>query len=498
MVRIEIIVPKKVTSSIPCRRNPFNLISHNTSLPSENNAIDGKSIAALARTCAASQIQSLWRGILCRKEKYTKHHLLPNHNKVSLHDVISYQKASLMIQKCWKKYYTEPINPLIILHVPTGINMACQTEILHGEGSILFRTKTDLSHYPLNLNAEKTCQMSIDKRKDAIAKVYESCYSKILKEIHLNGFEILNLLQAMSVLMQREYEVLSKALLTSSSRSRGRKNTKGSQNHIFKVRLIGSLQDFENDIYTAWKSLIKIATETSLGSAIFLRKQGNRLKANNSSRVARLHLQKLASLSHTSLAILEENKNIILYDHRTIENFLSSVGIDCLLHEESQFLKKSIVDHLEEKREQTTNSFLHSRIQIALEVLQRVIDWESHETSPVMNGKYKGTDIEFSCIEKDKIILALEKEVEQLKEKIQTLEVSSMASKACNQLKSKCSYILSVSVVESVNVKQLCFKQLLFFIILGSIVITQVPTSRVVQRANIHNRIMHKKRTSLH
>lgn len=400
-------------------------------------------IVALAKSCAATQIQAHWRGVQCRKLMYET---ISNASTIHQKESNIGERAAMIIQKGWKRYRRlklEVAHSRLCPDLKSASkskcienvinNIATQTEFhdisdrenSYEENITRFDAIRDDNKVDDKEEETTTYQAKPDvssSRKQIINNAYISCHSKNHKKIRLSGFEILNILQAMSVLVHREYEILSKTILSNFNGS------KRKSEYPFSVRLTGPIRDFEKDINSAWKSLIKTASELSPSSAMFLRKKGNRLKSNSTSEVARSHIQKLISLSGESLSIIEHNENIILYDDETIRTFLQSIDLDMddddSDNDDEMYGKRTILDYLERKRHKATSSYLRTKIENAIEVLNLVVSWEEKNMGNKI-GLGEGKHISKVILdEKDLLISKLREEVKRLKHTIHSIEKS--------------------------------------------------------------------------
>lgn len=434
MVKIEFLKSESSTTHSPESFANFGHQPLDKSAVDERNDSHTYTIVALAKACAATQIQSRWRGIQCRKLRYK---IISNGSTVNQKESNIDEKAALIIQKDWRRHRNrrlkvEAIHSRICNNSKStskskcfeiGNNIATQTEfhnfIEGGHSNEESVRRLDVVSKQDDKEEETKYQAKpdvISSRKEVVKDAYTSSCLKNHKKIRLSGFEILNVLQAMSVLAYREYEILSKTILSNFNGSRRKSE------YSFSVRLTGPIQDFEKDINSAWKSLIQTASELSSSSAMFLRKKGNRLKSNSTSEVARSHIQKLISLSDDSLLIIERNENVILYNHETIQTFLLSIDLD--MDEDDEIdRKKTILDYLELKRQKASSSYLRTKIESALEVLNSVINWEEEHMGNHKIGSGERQELSKEILdEKDLLISKLREEVKRLKHTIHLIE----------------------------------------------------------------------------
>ncbi len=384
-------------------------------------------IVALAKACAATQIQALYRGVKCRQRTISScnfHRKLSRSSKTCRQFDFCYyrkvQNAILTIQNFFR----------LIIHQRRGITLsllecdhdklirhdvAGQTDWIYNERNDNDTQTDDLKEmlmHQSNQDENNNDNEIIKKRKDVVKFAYDSCRSKILGTITINGFEVLNILQAMSVLSYREYELLLKTLLSNSGSSAESK--KYGHKSLYQIRLQGDIKEFESDINTAWLSLTKKAMELSPGSAVALRKKGTRLKPNSSSLVARTHLQQLVDLDNESLSILERNQDILSYDNRTINSFLESLGVGDLKHEVKESC--TIIDYLNTFERSEDSSFVRTKVKAASEIIRYIKEWEK-----TLCSSYSEKDnfaLLSQIIEKDEIISALKGQVAKLEQQL--------------------------------------------------------------------------------
>lgn len=376
---------------------------------------DTNIIVELAKACAAVQIQAVWRGIRIRKQKYC------NKPKKSLQatGISLCHEAALAIQKAWKTHrHNTAINTNFSRNnvhssaskstTVLSVHVTTQTEVVEDH-------KRSVEHVPnedWDAGGQKKIEAKIEtnsSRREVIQQAYDSCCSRLQDGVHINGFDVINILQAMTVLLPREYEILSKALLNDN------KVIKSSTKIQFFIRLKGSLIDFEEDMNAARLHLIQRARELNPTSAIYLRKKCAKSNLTSSAESARSHLQKLCALSDDLLLILERNENIMLYDDVLIGNFLSCIGID--MCETQLDGTKSLLDYLELQLEQVEDSFLQNRIETAISLVHFVVEWE--KTSSTDPGLLRHTGLPKTP---DLNVTKLQDELQRLKQKLASME----------------------------------------------------------------------------
>ncbi len=406
---------------------------HLPSFPIINNPLndDNYTIVALAQNCAATQIQAIWRGIFCRKCKYDSFlELNINRCSESKHDRKTDGRvaAALTIQKKWRRYttiisaaekLTTSERPEVSNSAPMSEekkNVSLQTDLYDiGISSLELGGMEEGRAANLSrLNASST-------RKEVVKCANEFCCSNNRDAIELNGFEILNVLRAMSFLQPKEYEILLKTLLSSSNNNSGHKL---GDTLRFNLKLMSSLEEFEKDIHSAWKILTRKTAEVSQSSTTLIRRKRNRFKLNSSSQVALSHLQKLVKLTDESLSILELNENVMLYGDATIEAFLTSMGLE-VDGGSRDIIHGTLVDQLEAMLKKAENSFIRVRVESALEVVQFISLWERTSgkySHPLGLGRNEQTFESFESILKAKnlVISKLENELEELRQKIKS------------------------------------------------------------------------------
>ncbi len=442
MVQIRII-PKSIKQSQPKKENDLinNIATASDPIDHTNRKKDEEhcTIIALAKGCAATQIQAVYRGVRCRQNKYkdgfSKRRNIRNDELLHPLEYDSkVQNAALTIQRFCKvvlksamERLSETKSKYIRLLSDTNRDVSIQTDESNmGHQMIEMNTQTDnktaIMQGP-NTEPEQH-NSATDQREDIIKSAYECCLNNILRSIELSGFETLNVLQAMSVLGFTEYEILLKVLLSSKNDSSNNKFRQPSSRYT--VRLDGDIEDFEEDINAAWTSLSKRALDMSPGTAsVFLRKKDNRrLKFHSSSHVARTHLQQLISLSKESLLILEQNEDILSYDRITIEKYLLSLGLDHKMHlcdDKGQHCDWTVIDFLKAINKSTSeqSSFEQTKTKAALEVIGHVVEWENSLCSQKNPKKDKLFEFKSKHIMKqDSTILKLQQEIACLKIKL--------------------------------------------------------------------------------
>lgn len=388
---------------------------------------DSVTIAALAKACAAVQIQAIWKGVLCRKLKYEVHRTsnLVSVDKVNL-------EASLVVQKAWRRYRVSKIASTFPSRFAED-KRRFETKNIH----VIAKTGSDsineIEHYCYD-DKDKNLETELNKvsisngdvgeesssklcshRRQVVKLAYYKCSQKLHKVVSLSGFEVLNILQALSVLQPREYEVLSNTMLSTMNEDGG--SRKINNNH-FDFRLTGSLIEFENDLKTAWKYLVQRTIELSPSSGVFLRKNISSFNMNSSLYVAQSHLLKLCSLNSESLSFLEYHENVRKYSDDTIRRFLSSLGVD--IGDINHDNQNTVFDYLNLQLQQTESSFIRIKIRCALEVVYFLMEWERLGER---NESMKPQEIKESVVvEKDEIISNLTDEVRQLKLLVHSLE----------------------------------------------------------------------------
>ncbi len=396
---------------------------------------DSVTIAALAKACAAAQIQAIWKGVLCRKLKYEVHQFtshLVSVDKVTL-------EACLAVQKAWRRYRASKIASTF----PSRFALEkrrFETENIHVFAKTDFDSIHQIENYCYD-DKDKSLETELNKvsiskgevgdessskfcshRRQLVQLACYTCSKKLHKVVSLSGFEVLNILQALSVLQPREYEVLSNTVLSTINEDGG--SSKRNNNH-FDVRLTGSLIDFENDLKTAWKYLVRRTIELSPSSGLFLRKNISSFKINSCLYEAQAHLLQLCSLNSESLSFLECNENVRKYSDDTIRRFLCSLGLD--IGDINYDSQKTVFGHLNLQLQQTESSFIRIKIRCALEVVYFLMEWE--RLGEKKNDPMKPQEIrETVVVEKDEIISKLTDEVRQLKLLLHSLESNRCSS----------------------------------------------------------------------
>ena len=393
----------KISQSVFRGIHCFKLLDDLANSPSMNakhSEVGAMTIAELVKDSAAVQIQARVRGVLCRKDKYKGFLYDDDRKKLN---------AALKIQKTWKNRMRSSIQ-----RFGTYSNISTQTESCFDENDINMADGDEDEEYENKQDTNPYQQ----NRVDFIRREYDSYRQNLCKAVNLSGFEILNLLRAMSVLLPREYEILAKTVLSMMNDSKVRCNI----SHRFNVRITDSLVDFEEDIIAAWKSLTQTTIQLSPSSAMFLRKSNMpRLRLNPSSQDALLHLKRLCIINDESISILERNENILLYDEPIKDDFLASAGISPNDIEEHE--GNTIVDHLETFLLQVESSFHRTRIKNLLEIVRSIVEWERSRMGPEIYTERKTFDVKILS-EKDLQIAKLEEEILQLKENIQTIAIN--------------------------------------------------------------------------
>ena len=383
MVEIEIVETKaKKDTHLFETNNQFiqELVSSiQASARVSQSATSSKNIRELAQSCAAASIQALWRGVLVRDRRMS----LRKSKSIAQNADMKHSSdnAALKIQNEWLRCNLHNLRQKEAQrNEEISVENSCK-------GFQALETSGHRNGLKSNVPDPKIIDGSSSSRLNAINNIYEASLKK-RSIIILNRNEMLNILKAMGLLGQKEYEYLVKleGRDNSSDRARGNDNC-----NSFHFTLRGSLMELQGDLEMAWKTLTRIMRTPRMESGV---ERAIKCAAHGT----REDILNYTSLDHYAIRFLYSHVGLDSYSLNLIKDFLLAIGVDeQSIENVEKIIKKKLKTHwtllnyLKECAALEERSLMRIKLEIAYEVVLNVSRWELSLEDIKMQQEVKGT-----------------------------------------------------------------------------------------------------------